>query len=106
MFYKKQGNMPPATKAGCVYEESYFHDGYLYLKYFSGNIPSEPLEEITQAEYEANKPVVPPKPEPTPQPTEEEILQAEMLLNQQQIISRQNEQDMVLAELLLSQQGV
>lgn len=48
---------------------------------------------------------VPPQPEPTPQPTEQEVLQAEMLLNQQQIINRQNEQDMVLAELLLNQQG-
>ncbi|MCQ4936774.1 hypothetical protein [Anaerotignum propionicum] len=41
-----------------------------------------------------------------PEPSEQEILQAEMLLNQQQIISKQTEIDMTLAELLLNQQGV
>lgn len=47
------------------------------------------------------------KPEPSKlEPTEQEILQAEMLLNQQQIISKQTEIDMTLAELLLNQQGV
>lgn len=48
-----------------------------------------------------------PAPEPPePTPTDQEILQAEMLLNQQQIISKQTEIDMTLAELLLNQQGV
>lgn len=46
------------------------------------------------------------QPKPMPEPTEQEILQAEMLLNQQQIISKQTEIDMTLAELLLNQQGV
>ena len=40
------------------------------------------------------------------EPTEQEFLQAEMLLNQQQIISKQTEIDITLAELLLNQQGV
>ena len=43
---------------------------------------------------------------PEPEPMEQEILQAEMLLNQQQIISKQTEIDMTLAELLMNQQGV
>ena len=68
MYYKKQGNEPPITKAGCTYDASFFYDGYLYLKYSGSNIPSEELTEITQEEYEANKPVTPePEPEPTPQ---------------------------------------
>lgn len=37
-------------------------------------------------------------------PTETEIIQAELLLNQQEIIIKQNEQDEVLAAILLGQQ--
>lgn len=44
--------------------------------------------------------------EPEPQPTEQELVQAEMLLNQIEIMQRQNEQDEVLAEILLNQMGV
>jgi len=106
MYYKKQGNLLPEIKAGCVYEESYFYEGYTFLKYEVNNIPSEELMEITQEEYEANKPIIPEPEPPEPTPTEQEILQSEMLLNQQQIISKQTEIDMTLAELLLNQQGV
>lgn len=43
---------------------------------------------------------------PVPEPTlSSEELQAEILLNQQQIITRQNTQEAVLAQLLLNQQG-
>lgn len=42
-------------------------------------------------------------PQPEPEPTEEEIAQAEMLLMQTEIITNQNEQDEVLAEILLNQ---
>ena len=38
------------------------------------------------------------------EPTDEEIIQAEMLLNQAEIIAKQSEHDEVLAELLLGQQ--
>ena len=104
MYYKKQGGLPPITRPSCVYDEIYIYDGYLFLKYTVRNIPSEELTEITQEEYESHKPS---EPEPQEQaPTEQEILQAEMLLNQQQIISKQTEIDMTLAELLLNQQGV
>lgn len=47
-----------------------------------------------------------PKPEPIPEPTEQEIIQAEMLLNQIEIMQKQDEQDEVLAEILLNQLGV
>lgn len=48
-----------------------------------------------------------PQAEPAePEPTDQEIIQAEMLLNQHQIICKQTEIDMTLAELLLNQQGV
>lgn len=77
MYYKKQEDIPPVIKVGCVYAESYFYDGYLYLKYAENNIPSEILTEITQEEYEVNKPVVPDS-EPQELPlsgTEQAILQ-------------------------------
>ena len=45
-------------------------------------------------------------PEKEAEPTDEEIIQAEMLLNQAGIIAKQNEHDEVLAELLLGQQEV
>ena len=47
-----------------------------------------------------------PIPEPEPEPTEQEIMQAEILLNQMEIISTQQEQDEVLAEILLNQMEV
>ncbi len=39
------------------------------------------------------------------EPTESEILRAEILLNQAEIMAKQKEHDEVLAELLLGQQG-
>ena len=47
-----------------------------------------------------------PEPQPEPEPTEEEIIQGEMLLNQVQIIATQQEQDEVLAAILLNQMEV
>lgn len=44
--------------------------------------------------------------EPEYEPTETELIQAELLLNQIDIIAKQNEQDEVLAEILLNQMGV
>jgi hypothetical protein len=38
------------------------------------------------------------------EPTENELIQAEILLNQAEIISKQKEHDEILAELLLGQQ--
>ena len=46
------------------------------------------------------------EPKPVPGPEEAELLQAEILLNQAAILARQNEQDEVLAEILLNQMGV
>lgn len=45
-------------------------------------------------------------PEEEAEPNEQEIIQAEMLLNQAEIIAKQKEHDEVLAELLLGQQEV
>lgn len=41
-----------------------------------------------------------------PEPSETEIIQAEILLNQAEIIAKQKEHDEVMAELLLGQQEV
>lgn len=46
------------------------------------------------------------QPEIEEEPTEEELLQAELLLNQVDIIAKQNEQDEVLATILLNQMEV
>ena len=46
------------------------------------------------------------EPVPEPEPTEQELIQAEILLNQAEIIAKQNEHDEVLAEILLGQQEV
>ena len=40
------------------------------------------------------------------EPTEYELIQAELLLNQAEIMAKQNEHDEVLAEILLGQQTV
>lgn len=39
-------------------------------------------------------------------PTEQELLQGEMLLNQAEILAKQNEQDEVMAQILLNQMEV
>lgn len=47
------------------------------------------------------------QPEPTvPEPTEQDFLQAEILLNQVSILENQHAQDAVMAEILLGQLGV
>lgn len=43
------------------------------------------------------------KTEPVPEPTETELIQAELLLNQMDIMAKQSEHDEVLAEILLNQ---
>lgn len=106
MHYKKQGGIPPVVKAGCVYEESYFHNGYLFLKYCINNVPSEELIAISREEFEANKPVIPEPESTTPEPTEQDFLQAEILLNQVTILENQRAQDAAMAAILLGQLGV
>lgn len=48
---------------------------------------------------------VPEEPIQAPEPTEQELLQAELLLAQQEIILNQQTQEQALAEILLGQQG-
>lgn len=60
--------------------------------------------EFAEPEYIPPEPG--PEPEPMPEPpTEQELIQAAMLLNQTQILINQDQQDTVLAELLLNQIG-
>lgn len=56
-------------------------------------------------EFSAEGEVYYPEPEPEPEPTEAEIAQAEILLMQTEIIANQNDQEEVLAEILLNQMG-
>ena len=73
----------------------------------------ELCNEYTEYEYGGKKyPVVngefeiEAEPALEPEPTEQETIQAEILLNQAEIIAKQKEHDEVLAELLLGQQEV
>lgn len=43
-----------------------------------------------------------PREEPVPEPTDQELFQAEVMLNQMEILANQEAQDEVLAEILLS----
>ena len=81
--------------------------------YLSGIVEAENMIPISEDFDLTNKKYVDgewveyePEPQPEPEPTEEEIMQAEMLLNQMQIIATQQEQDEVLAEILINQMGV
>ena len=77
-----------------------YDTGILGKKYVDGKWEDvehqEENGEIT-AEYEKS---------PQAEPTEQELIQAEILLNQSEIIAKQKEHDEVLAELLLGQQEV
>ena len=52
---------------------------------------------------EFTEPVITPVEPIPPQPTEQEIIQAELMLNQAQILANQQSQDEVLATILLEQ---
>ena len=69
------------------------------------NIPQEENKEA-KVYYENGDFVVKYFDIPALEPTEEEIIQGEMLLNQAQIIATQAEQDEVLAAILLNQMEV
>lgn len=65
--------------------------------------------DVTNKKYDyENKTWITYEPEPGPEqePTETELIQAELLLNQQDIIIKQSEHDEVLAAILLGQQTV
>lgn len=57
--------------------------------------------EVGNTEYIDGKFIV--KDKPIPEPTEQELVQAELLLNQLDIMAKQAEHDEVLAEILLNQ---
>ena len=68
-------------------------DGYKIIEYSNGAVVKQSVNAVIG------------EPEP-PQPTEQEILQAELLLNQMTILENQTSQDAVMAEILLGQLGV
>lgn len=88
-----------------------------YYGYWIANLQTNSLEAVYIEEVPEPEPDFNYVPEPIPipesvnyQPTEGELIimeaQAATLINQQEIISKQTEIDMTLAELLLNQQGV
>ena len=83
------------------------------ISYLSGEVKADNMIPISEDFDLTNKKYVDgewveyePEPIPEPEPTEQEIMQAEILLNQMEIISTQQEQDEVLAEILLNQMEV
>ena len=80
------------------------------ISYLSGEVQVDNMIPISEDFDLTNKKYVDgewveyePEPIPEPEPTEQDIMQAEILLNQMEIISTQQEQDEVLAEILLGQ---
>lgn len=95
-----------------------YKDGALWFL-TTGNINIDEIRQMATDQYIAYacmdhfadrfKPYEPPEPippAPQPEPTEEELIQAELLLNQVDIITKQQEQDEVLAAILLNGLGV
>lgn len=85
----------------------------LAVSYLSGEVIADNMIRLLEADEPLGKKYnngtweeLPPQPAPEAEPTENEIIQAEMLLNQAQIIATQQEQDEVLAAILLNQMGV
>ena len=90
------------TKTGIVTVDSYL----------SGEVEAENMIRIDEGFDLTNKryidgnwiEYVPEKTESKEETSDDEIIQAEMLLNQENIIAKQKEHDEILAELLLGQQ--
>lgn len=92
--YLPDENMTDDNRKQALDNGAVEYDGELNLKngydlyYRNGEIV---YEEVIKSEYE---------------PINEELVQAEILLNQAEILAKQNEQDEVLAEILLNQMEV
>lgn len=78
-------------------------DGVIYIEDTTYRVFTNGTREVACS---AKYPKPSDEPTPEPEPTEQELIQAELLLNQIDIIAKQNEQDEVLAEILLNQMGV
>ena len=91
-------------------------NGYIVSdSYLSGEVTAENMIAIEEGFETSNKRYVDgewveytPDPEPAnePEPTEAELIQAELLLNQVGMLNRQTEMDETLAAILLNQIGV
>lgn len=79
-----------------------YHNQQLYCELNSGTV-RESWQRITEDEFYQ---VVPREPVQKPEPTEQEIINAELLLNQMDILAKLTEQDEVQAQILLNQMEV
>lgn len=92
----------PNTSIRAMHED----DTRCVIEYSEGAI-DDSWRESTLEEIEQDFGFNPFEPQPQPpEPTEQEMVQAELLLNQIEIMQKQDEQDEVLAEILLNQLGV
>ena len=76
-------------------------DGVTYIETTTYRVYSDGSKEFACSTRQA-KTVM----EVEPEPTDAELIRAELLLNQAEILAKQNEHDEVLAEILLNQLGV
>ena len=102
MFYKipKNANLSK-TSFRCRKDT----DDYIYIEYNSGFVGDDWVE-ISEETLISELGTDPFNEIVEPEPTEQELIQAEILLNQADILAKQNELDAVLAEILLNQMGV
>ena len=85
-------------------EEPSQKPGFYYIKLEDNQNPSEFLgKKLVDNEW--IEVIITPVPEPIPEPTEEEIVQAELLLNQLLMQEQLNSIDVVNAQILLNTMG-
>ena len=106
-YYKEmldESRMPLYSEGKHIFSEIVIDNEAAYYSTTS-NIESDNVVEISKEEFDVINESIRLKPA-QPEPTETELIQAELLLNQAEILAKQNEQDEVLAEILLNQMGV
>lgn len=107
MKYYKVENDNNSDIENVKYElrRSIYIEDDIYLALTSSANITDNFVEISKEEFDVINESIRLKPA-QPEPTETELIQAELLLNQAEILAKQNEQDEVLAEILLNQMGV
>ena len=87
----------------CIFEIKKFDfdkEQYVLCEDFTEYEYGGKMYPVVNGKFEIDIPVL-----PEPEPTETEIIQAEILLNQAEMINRQMEMDETLAAILLNQMG-
>lgn len=108
MFIKADNRQHIELNNRNIFSVCFEHESFLYLKYEQGNLPYGNFEyqEITEKEFnEVYNLVFPKEEEPEPQPTDQDLINAQILLNQAEQDAKLQEIDETLALILLNQEG-